>query len=1424
MGEVFPSFHVFINHRGPDVKSTLASLIHRELNKVGLRVFLDKQELQTGYSLTPAITEANIRVGIRGTYQLGIEYKHGRDPTLVGYTNLDYAGDIDDRKSTSRYVFLSRFRSNIMQHVMDSAMGEVFPSFHVFINHRGPDVKNTLASLIHRELNKFGLRVFLDKQELQTGYLLTPAITEAITSASVHIAIFSPRYAESAWCLNELLCMLDCHGAKIIPIFYDIRPSHLRHIDNGPYAAAFRKHRENGRVEISVVEKWVNALDKVAEISGLEVRKDDDDLGEFLDRVVDVVWKEVNMEPLDLGKYPVGLDQAAQGFQNEILNPTEFSESTSPMVVGIVGLGGSGKSTLVTHLYNSNRSEFKRSCFLSVGTKDLASLQQTLLADLLGYGKLHIENTRRGRSLLRESLRGFPRVLIVFDDIDNAEQIENLLLVKDVLGNGSLILVTSRHRDLLARHQVSKLYDVKLLCAKDAQELFCRHAFDQPKPLQDLEDMVSEFVNICGGFPLALKILGGQLCGNRDRRYWRRQLQNFQTQMPDNILQGVLQGSFESLNNKEKEAFLDIAHFLDGEDKDLAARVLEGLVDYSGADCLDILHQKCLVEFEIADVDFNVQIQAVPPTGKIELFNITAWKRPKGSIKIRMHDLVRDLARQMGRKQFPLRINYRSNIYKFFSGLIRPCNVRGIRTDEWHLEFPFPFIYGLKLLVLQHFVGDSLRVHGLSGDLVWLRMQKFNCSGIHLSGLSLGDLRVLELTDVNYEGLLSLSRSEPPPQLGELTVTLTEECPAANYGQSTTSTFSSGFDKSSKKSSLERAQMSGSVSDSSLPPIFQAWLEKLKSLVKIVLKNIKGMPSLPIKFEESRNLRHVDLSGCSDLEELPHSFTELLQLQYLALRDCNKLLLRDLGKISTLEYLDFGGCYSLKQLPRGTIAQRSLKYLNLLNTGIEQLPENLEQLKNLEQLYIGSHVLRSLPSSLNNLRELTDLILWECLNLCDISKSVEQLSHLERLSIRNSGVSTFPDPIVCANIKVLDVQYCPTKNEELKINAGKMPLNNFQIQGSVDHRELALKVDHDNRVSSSLTILMIKHCFMSKICISTDMGLFPNLEMVDLSNSQRLTAIEGLPGNLIRLNLMNCPALKTLTCLSKLASLKYLNISGCDGVETLNVKSLVSVEVIKAEECWKLHSIEGLGELQKLSHFQISTDNLVWRGILTFYSSISSAIISGKTGDNRDVDRMVTSARSSPHVKIKDIPSVELNKGFPVSMFIKDARSEGAILVCLIADMGSKFEVALGSHTYKTSSIMDNQNIYEPEIMCGLDVSEVFRWETHGAVAHILMWTKDSEVFKDLKYCSEEALYCKITLLNPRVRTEIHNLSGIKASYSKAKGKSLDAAVGPYPLISHVHVDVGATSTYGVKKGWIVMTKTLDLCKQLLEVVGVELT
>ena len=148
-------------------------------------------------------------------------------------------------------------------------MDQGFPSFQVTINHRAPDVKKTLASLIYRNLRKYGLRVFLDVEELQTGDSLSPAIERAIKSASLHICIFSETYAESAWCLNELVWILACDNAKVIPIFCGVQPSDLRYAGSGAYATAFENHRICQRVEPQQLRIWEDALNKVSHISGL---------------------------------------------------------------------------------------------------------------------------------------------------------------------------------------------------------------------------------------------------------------------------------------------------------------------------------------------------------------------------------------------------------------------------------------------------------------------------------------------------------------------------------------------------------------------------------------------------------------------------------------------------------------------------------------------------------------------------------------------------------------------------------------------------------------------------------------------------------------------------------------------------------------------------------------------------------------------------------------------------------------------------------------------------------------------------------------------------------------------------------------------------------------------------------------------------
>lgn len=126
--------------------------------------------------------------------------------------------------------------------------------YQVFINHRGPDVKKSFASFLYRELKSRGLQVFLDQPELAPGHLIPSQIKAAIQSASVQIAIFSKTYAESKWCLDELVHMLETtrrdtisQRATILPVFYEVKPSELRRTDRGAYANAMRKHKQRSR-------------------------------------------------------------------------------------------------------------------------------------------------------------------------------------------------------------------------------------------------------------------------------------------------------------------------------------------------------------------------------------------------------------------------------------------------------------------------------------------------------------------------------------------------------------------------------------------------------------------------------------------------------------------------------------------------------------------------------------------------------------------------------------------------------------------------------------------------------------------------------------------------------------------------------------------------------------------------------------------------------------------------------------------------------------------------------------------------------------------------------------------------------------------------------------------------------------------------
>ena len=235
-----------------------------------------------------------------------------------------------------------------------------------------------------------------------------------------------------------------------------------------------------------------------------------------------------------------------------------------------------------------------------------------------------IRTSDEGKQILRKKLSS-KEALIILDNVDHAEQLEALLLpAKDVLSN-SLIIVTSRDKQLLINNDIneSAIYKLECLNQQHSQELFCLHALGHPRPMAKFEALVRKFSDACGGLPLSLKVIGALLRGRNDLTHWTDELVKISNILPDDI-QSRLKISYDSLDKKDKQIFLDTACFFIGEDKDTAIRICDGS-DLYGRQGLLNLENKCLIEVDSEN-------------------------------HIIMHDHLRDLGRAIAENESPYRL------------------------------------------------------------------------------------------------------------------------------------------------------------------------------------------------------------------------------------------------------------------------------------------------------------------------------------------------------------------------------------------------------------------------------------------------------------------------------------------------------------------------------------------------------------------------------------------------------------------------------------------------------------------------------------------------------------------------------------------------------------------------------------------------
>jgi hypothetical protein len=242
-------------------------------------------------------------------------------------------------------------------------------------------------------------------------------------------------------------------------------------------------------------------------------------------------------------------------------------------ILGVIGMGGIGKTTLANVIFHELKSTYDASYF----AKDLKNKDDSLgiLCDVLKDFNKDIRslptNLEDAQNTLKQFMVG-KKVLIILDDVRDQDQLDNLLC-PDILNDntGITLIITTRHWDKIKNHvRENGKIEVGTLDESAANELFILHSCGSGGPLPTAFcDIGGRIVKACNGLPLSLGVLGAFLRDKWRLRCWERALRRIKRgrcldgdeEYEDRKLWSTLRISFDGLGTVEKNMFLDIACF-----------------------------------------------------------------------------------------------------------------------------------------------------------------------------------------------------------------------------------------------------------------------------------------------------------------------------------------------------------------------------------------------------------------------------------------------------------------------------------------------------------------------------------------------------------------------------------------------------------------------------------------------------------------------------------------------------------------------------------------------------------------------------------------------------------------------------------------------------------------------------------------------
>ncbi|GAU29185.1 hypothetical protein TSUD_276040 [Trifolium subterraneum] len=627
-----------------------------------------------------------------------------------------------------RCTAISSFNNSVTSH----PCRDILKIHEVFLSFRGEDTRLSFTSHLYASLQNAGIKIFRDDNSLRRGDHISKSLLRAIEESQIALIVFSKSYANSQWCLQELEKIMECNktiGQVVLPVFYGVDPSEVRY-QTGEFGKGFQnllnrnisKEKEKSFSEVEATKsmksklRWENALAEAAGLAGFVVLNSRNEM-EAIKDIVKNVTRLLDKTDLFIVDNPVGVESRVR----DMIQRLNIQQSNDIILLGMWGMGGVGKTTIAKAIYNKIGRNFEGRSFLTnirevwEQISGQVYLQEQLLFDICKETKTKIQSIESGKSLLKDRLL-HKRVLLVLDDVSTIDQLNALCGSHKWLGSGSRIIITTRDMHILRGFRVDQVYKMKEMNKSESIELFSWHAFKKSSPKEDFLEISRNVVEYSGGLPLALEVLGSYLF-DRGIAEWKCVLEKLK-RIPNDEVQKKLKISYDGLNDDTlKEIFLDVSCFFIGMDRNDVIHILNGCGLFAE------IGISVLVERSLVTVDDNNTLG--------------------------MHDLLRDMGREIIRKKSPKEPEERTRLWFDKDVLDVLLEETGTKTVE-----------GLTLKLARENAKcistkafkkmTRLRLLQLDGNLVSIELENSNIKLLWKETQRLEKLKILNLSHSRY--------------------------------------------------------------------------------------------------------------------------------------------------------------------------------------------------------------------------------------------------------------------------------------------------------------------------------------------------------------------------------------------------------------------------------------------------------------------------------------------------------------------------------------------------------------------------------------------------------------------------------------------------------------------------------------------------